>query len=150
MSKVIFLHEPEGFSFYICDENAVRNFSLDSRKVFDRDRFYTQNDKVEVGVIREFSPIQIAVELDENDADEVRLIDWDRVIETSIDVTGRTIHFESCIGDKFGHMDVEPGRYRIRIYYGGQNTRELDGSSKDYYLIQIWPSNDQSEKIIKS
>lgn len=103
-----------------------------------------------IGVISDYGQISIRLECYRSEPNLPVLTEWDRVIECSIQAHHPEMSLASSVGDEFGRIDVQPGRYRIRVFYGGQDTDHGDGTADDHYLIQIWPSEDASIKIIKS
>jgi hypothetical protein len=68
---------------------------------------------------------------------------WDQVVEASIEVpTGRLV-IDGPIswqpGDSF-EVDLAPGTYRARVYYGGVGTPDVD-----HYRIALWPTHGYDE-----
>jgi len=147
MLKMTFWNAPR-FGFEILDPSI--NSKLDSFVADERlEKGYSLREGlISIAVIAEFSEIPITVEFDRYGFEPVDEAKWDRIVEVPISLKGQFLVFDDM--DEFGRLELWPGNFRVRIYYGGQNTRQIDGSSNDYYLIQIWPSKDKEEKIIKS
>ncbi|RUL78909.1 hypothetical protein [Dyella choica] len=146
-------HVPEYLSFYLF--NRSRAFPENAGMVADECNargFGLFSGGVMVRVLSEFSEIAIQIEyqLDELDLTKEDLGKWDRVAECPLMVVDGVIYFESSTDSKpFARVSAENGQHRARIYWGGQYTGRLDGSSEDFYLIQIWPGDDEAVKYIK-
>lgn len=68
---------------------------------------------------------------------------WDRVVEASLDLPSGClmIHGVSDYLASAPRMQVDPGTYRARVYFGGLDTLspdELEGA--DYYRVVLWPA----------
>lgn len=150
MMKTRLWHEPNYFQFHI--EDAGAEVSLDrmvSSEIAEKG-FSTRQGFVGIRVVSEYTSIPIDVEYQSAGASEIDLSSWDRVIECGFVTASGKVGFIGCAAsDYFGVLEVLPGRYRLRICYGGQNTVADDGDSADQYLVQIWPSEDEREIVLK-
>ena len=109
-----------------------------SEEVAER-RFAVRDGVAVVGVLSEFTTIPITVEMAEHVIEFSSSAQWDRIEEGAIEVRGNRLSFQGGVGDEFASVEIEPGRYHLRVHYGGQHTEQPDGSTEDFYLIQIWP-----------
>jgi len=75
---------------------------------------------------------------------------WDAVVESGIVVpSGVLFLVGSGSTDEFGErMEVAPGCYGVRVYYGGQSALE-DLEGNDYYKIVLWPLFQYSVRVLK-
>ena len=146
-----FLHEPSYFQFGVGDLSQTDEKSpiVAGDEIFNQ-RISVSLHSVSIGVISDYGKIPIEAVHYESEPSITDFSEWDRIVECAIGIVGQRISLTSCVGEEFGRITVQPGRYRIRVFYGGQDTDHGDGTADDHYLIQIWPSEDASTKIIKS
>jgi hypothetical protein len=78
--------------------------------------------------------------------------DWDQVNECDIEVPSGRIVIAGCT-DYFpeaARIDVQPGNYRARIYYGNLNSvSEDDLVGDDHYKVVLWLSESQGVRVVK-
>jgi hypothetical protein len=155
MLRVTLWHEPQYFQFFVQDPAADGSDVFDPRttNLIESQRFVCGDGMLIVRVISEYTRIPITVEFDRDVPPAIDLDQWDRVIECSLDIRSSEIVFAGCpdgpVHGRFGALAVHPGRYRLRVCYGGQNTVQSDGETGDHYLIQIWPSKEATSKVLK-
>lgn len=147
MLKMTLWNSPR-FSFDMLDPLIKSRLGSSGADSLLKNRYALREGLISIAVIAEFSEVPITVEFDRYGFEPVDETKWDRIVEVPISLQGKFLVFDDM--EEFGRLELWPGNFRVRIYYGGQNTRQLDGSSNDFYLIQIWPSDDKSEKVIKS
>lgn len=144
------LHHPEYFGFSIEDDVSPKVWGAQGGYDDVNMGFSTIENGISVRVLSEYSKIPIDVEYDTN---EIALSDapqWDHIVECSFFIRGDRILLTTATDTKpILGFAAKKGRCRVRIYWGGQHTGKDDGSSEDFYLIQIWPSNDASTKVVK-
>ncbi len=81
-------------------------------------------------------------------APEDELNGWDHVAEASIDLSSGKLLVTGCPNGPAGHIFLEPGSYRVRIYSGKLDTaREHQG--KDYYRIVLWDAAPAAPLVLK-
>lgn len=155
MLKVTFWHEPDGFQFYIQDPVAEIG-DIGGERIYNeltQRRFVCGSNIAIICVVSEFSEIPVTVQYDQIALKPENFDEWDRVIEFSLETESKEIVFASCpdgpIYGRFGTLEVNSGCYRLRLYYGGQNTVQPDGTTSDYYLVQIWPDEMKGSEILK-
>lgn len=149
MLKTTLWHEPEGFGFFVSDPDFRDSIDAKASDEAWTNRFAARRGFVKICVISEFTEIPITVEFDRFAPDPISESAWDLIVECPIETRSEAIAFQSAVGDEFGRLEVPSGSYRLRICYGGQDTRQQSGESADSYLIQIWPSDDGSTRVLK-
>ena len=82
------------------------------------------------------------------------LLAWDHGAETDLDVPSGRIVIAGCTDywPDAARVDVERGRYRVRVSYGDLNTLSSDGlEGKDHYRVQFWQTlrPESSVRILK-
>lgn len=142
--KYKFIHEPQYFQFYITDSGVTSvSFTEAEYNPLQTDGFISFKRGAVVSVISEFSTIQINIEIFDEEPSPNLLTRFDKVSKTKIDIpTGSLILSGSPGGPthgKFGEAPVKSGLYNMLIGYGGQNSQQPDGETKDYYSIYLWP-----------
>lgn len=145
MLKVTLWHEPEGHAFCIRDSKFTNYDALSS--AFTKEGIKTGLSALpgfaRVRVLSEFSEIPITVEYDDFGPEPIDPEEWDSVNGLELLIDGEEIVFESVLGDEFGNLKVKPGSYNLRICSGGQSSLAEDGSTEDFYLVQVWPAESQ-------
>jgi hypothetical protein len=154
MLRVTLWHEPEGFQFYVSDPGDRELRSSTKKSVEMRDSgFSAERFRIAIRTISEFSRIPIVVEYAVDGFTDEIGSEWDHVVECVLETKNRKLVFEGSTDlEPFGVLEVPNGIYRVRIHFGGQMSGQVDGSSADFYLIQIWPddaSTDVSTRILK-
>ena len=95
--------------------------------------------------------VRVVVEIAEGAPDE-DLSDWDQVNECSLEAPSGRVVIAGCT-DYFpdaARIELSPGSYRARIYYGKLNALsadDLDGD--DHYRIILWSAALGAVKVIK-
>jgi hypothetical protein len=96
-----------------------------------------------IGTARNMTvPVQVDL-FDQKPDDD--FIDWDYVIEASLEVSSGKIVIAGCSDylPDATRIPVLPGSYRVRIYYGGMGTISKDGlNGDDRYRVIIWPEEE--------
>lgn len=100
-------------------------------------------------------PVVVEVE-DAPPADDLE--GWDRVVEASLEIPSGRLAIDGCLsyapeglpyqpdGSHVSpHIDVPPGIYLARVYWGG-----LDRIDEDHYRIVLWPQRPYAEpRVLK-
>lgn len=134
--------------FYLQDELVDGNLG-DSWTQEATDRLLAITDgTVGVGTVRNMTvPVDVEV-VDTEPQDSFD--DWDQVNECSIDVKSGRLVIAGCT-DYFpdaARIQVPPGTYRARIYYGKLASLSEDGlEGEDYYRVVLWPG-DQAQPVV--
>lgn len=127
------------FQFYVQDESAVGDLS-DSWTQEAVDRLLAiAPGTIGVGTVRNMT---VPVVLEVSDAEPVEdLSNWDHVTECNFDVQSGRIVVAGCT-DYFpdaARIDLSPGSYRGRIYYGNLGALSDDGlDGDDHYKVVLW------------
>lgn len=138
------------FQFYIQDEHADGNLGDAWTEQAVNDLLALAPGTIGVGTVRDMDvPVEVEIL---NVPPNNNLSLWDHVMECGIDVPSGRLVIAGCT-DYFpdaARLDVAPGKYRARIYYGGLNSLSEDGlDGDDHYRIALWPGDDQGRHVIK-
>lgn len=75
---------------------------------------------------------------------------WDHVTEASLDVTQGRLQIVGCLDDGNEELfEVQARSYRVRCCHANLEGADEFGDGKDWYLVQFWPANPQSSKVLK-
>jgi len=126
------------FSFIIQDEGATPDFSNVTDEVIER-MIDVEEGAVSVTTVRNMNvPVEIDL-LAQPPSDNTT--DWDKINECSIAIPSGTL---VILGNEFfpdaPRIEVTPGLYGVRVYYGNLDSLspdDLDGD--DHYRILLWP-----------
>ena len=78
---------------------------------------------------------------------------WDQVVQCNISIPSGKILVAGPTEDvQFAkRLEVRPGNYGMRIFWGGLDTvDELGFEGDDRYKIMMWPKTEFEERVIKS
>jgi hypothetical protein len=96
--------------------------------------------------------VPVDVEVRES-APEHMLSSWDHVVECSMDVTSGRIVIAGCT-DYFpdaARVAVQPGHYRVRVFYGKLDALSEDGlDGEDNYTVVLWPGQPIEPVVLKA
>ncbi|OKH20945.1 hypothetical protein [Chroogloeocystis siderophila] len=127
------------FQFYLQDEQSDGNLSDSWTSQAVSDMLAVAPGVIGVGTARNMIvPVEIEV-LDSKPNDNFD--HWDHVTETSLEVPSGRIIIAGCT-DYFPEAPriiVEPGTYRVRVYYNALDSVDesrLEGD--DYYKVVLW------------
>jgi hypothetical protein len=139
-----FLHEPQYFQFYVTDGKQTSvSFNENDFISLQKDGFISFKSGVVISVVSDFSIIPIDVEIVDEEPSPNLLTRFDKVSKTKIDIPAGSLILSGSPGGpthgKFGEVPVKSGLYNMLIGYGGQNSQQPDGETKDYYSIYLWP-----------
>ena len=127
------------FQFYLQDEEADGDLSDGwTPEAIDRMLAVAPNT-LGIGTVRNMTvPVEVRV-LDA--APEDSLDGWDQVVDCSVGVPSGRIVIAGCT-DFFPHaarIEVSPGVYRARVFYGNLDSLSDDGlKGDDRYSISLW------------
>lgn len=91
-----------------------------------------------IGTVRNMN-VPVQVEFAEH-APENDLAGWDQVNECTIETTSGRLVIAGCT-DYFpdaARIELTPGTYRARVYYGNLKKLSADGLDSDHYRIVLW------------
>lgn len=138
------------FQFYLQDETAEG----DSSEAWTDEAF---NDFVAVVpgmiLIRTVRNMDVPVRLEILESEPSVDVDaWDHITECDIEVKSERLVIAGCT-DYFAEaarIEVEPGHYRARIYYGDLDALSEDGlDGDDHYRIALWKSEPKGVRVVK-
>jgi len=103
-----------------------------------------------VGTVRNMNvPVMVEVTDGEPDANVAA---WDHVNECSFEVSSGRVVIAGCT-DYFpdaARIDVLPGSYRARVYYGNLNSLSDDGlDGDDHYKVILWRAAPAPVQVLK-
>jgi hypothetical protein len=136
--------------FYLQDEPAEGNLG-NSWTPEATDRLLALAERtIGVGTVRNMTvPVDIEVRSTEP---QESFEDWDQVNDCSIEVKSGRIVVAGCT-DYFpsaARIEVTPGVYRARVYYGKLDTLSEDGlDGEDHYRVVLWPGEFTSPMVLK-
>lgn len=138
------------FQFYLQDESANGDLS-DAWTPEAVDRLLAvAAGTIGVGTARN-TTVPVVVEISDTEPDE-DLTKWDQVNECNLDVQSGRIVIAGCT-DYFpdaARIEVSPGSYRARLYYGNLYALSddcLDGD--DNYRVVLWRAAPEALKVLK-
>ncbi len=151
-SKLEVVHEPQYGQFFLEDPESTHQTDDYSMEELEKIRLAARDGLIAVFVQSEFSEIPIVLEvklvpcpLDQSSA-------WDRIVEAPLTIESGSAVLAGCpdgpIYGKFGEIQLPPGDYVVRVYFGGQETLQPDGSTKDFYRIELWPGKLETPKQV--
>jgi len=140
------------FQFYLQDESVTGDLS-DSWTPEAVDRLLaTAPGTIGVGTVRNMN-VPVVVEVSDEDPGNGDTTDWDQVCECSVEVPSGRIVVAGCT-DYFpdaARIDVSPGWYRARIYYGDLDSVSENGlEGKDHYQLVLWKAAPEPFKVFKA
>ena len=138
------------FQFYLQDEEAEGNLSESWTEQTVEDRLALAPGTIGVYTSRNMNvPVEVEVcEFEPVDNPD----EWDHITECGIEIPSGRIVVAGCT-DYFpeaARINVKPGTYRARIYYGELDSLSEDGLyGDDRYRVVLWPGEDLSVRVIK-
>lgn len=75
---------------------------------------------------------------------------YNHILEGSINIESGVLQILDC-PNKNVELEIEmnPGKYRVRIYSLHLASVLDDDSGDDYYIIEVWPDNDLDRTVLK-
>jgi hypothetical protein len=102
-----------------------------------------------VGTARSmYVPVEVEVRRDPPPAED--LSRWDAVVESGILVPSGDLFVSSSALESDEQIEVAPGCYLARVYYGGLDTVKNDLEGDDHYKVALWPVFRYSVQVLKS
>jgi hypothetical protein len=138
------------YQFYLQDECAEGNLSESWTPEAVGRLLAIAPRTIGVGTARNME-VPVIVEISES-APEDDIAAWDQVNECTLEVLSGRVVVAGC-SDYFpdaARIELPPGAYRARIYYGGLNALSADGlNGDDHYKIVLWNAPPASLMVIK-
>jgi hypothetical protein len=137
------------FQFYLQDESADGDLSDSwTREAVER-LLAIAPGTIGVGTVRNMS-VPVVVEIAETTPDD-DVSEWDQVNECSLEAPSGRVVIAGCT-DYFPdatRIELPPGSYRARIYYGKLNALSADRlDGDDHYRINLWSAALRPVKVI--
>ncbi len=150
MSRFIFNCLLIFFQFYLEDENSEH---LTDHIWNDQEAMETGlglgKGLIAVGTERNLM-VPVSVEIHDSEPEE-DFSHWKKIIECSIDVPSGTIVVFGCTDDraKANRIQVAPGSYRVRVYFGTINTFNEFEQGSEIIKIVFWVTPFLEGRILK-
>ncbi len=93
-----------------------------------------------------YVPVEVEVRRDPPDENLSR---WDAVVESGILVLSGDLFVSGSAFLSDEQLEVAPGCYLARVYYGGLGTVTSDLEGDDHYKVALWPVFRYSVQILK-
>lgn len=138
------------YQFYLQDESAKGDLSASwTQEAVDR-LLAVAPGTIGVGTVRNMT-VPVLVEVADMEPDEDST-GWDQVNECSLEVQSGRIGVAGCT-DYFpdaARIEVSPGSYRARLYYGSLDALSDDGlDGDDHYKIVLWRAAPAPLRVLK-
>jgi len=138
------------FQFYLQDEEVEGDLSDAWTEEAFNNLLAVVPGTIGVGTVRNMN-VPVTVEILESEPLE-ELDKWDHVNECDIEINSGRLVIAGCT-DYFPEaerIEVEPGSYRARIYYGDLDALSEDGlDGDDHYRIVLWKSEPKGVRVVK-
>jgi|SRR5579863_1893068 len=139
------------YQFYLKDESVAGDLSESwTQDAVDR-LLAVAPGTVGVGTVRNMN-VPVVVEIADGAPPDDDLSVWDQANECDLDVPSGRLAIAGCT-DYFpdaSRIELPPGSYRARIYYGKLNTLSTNGlEGDDHYKIVLWSAPPGPLKIMK-
>jgi hypothetical protein len=136
--------------FYLQDESAAGDLSESwTKEAVDR-LLAVAPRTIGVGTVRQMT-VPVVIEVVDTEPTEDTTT-WDQVNECTLDVQSGRIVIAGCT-DYFpdaARIEVLPGSYRARLYYGNLDTVNDDGlDGDDHYKVVLWRAAPGPLKVLK-
>jgi hypothetical protein len=104
---------------------------------------------IAVGTERNFT-VPFSLEIHDSEPED-DFSAWDKINECSIDIPSGIIVISGCTDYRpdSARVQVNPGLYRARIYYGGLDTITDFDKGEDHYKMVLWMAPYSSLRILK-
>lgn len=138
------------YQFYLQDQTAAGDLSESWTQEAVARLLAVAPGTIGVGTVRNMT-VPVVVEVTDTEPNE-DTTEWDQVNECSLEVQSSRIVVAGCT-DYFpdaARIEVKPGFYRARVYYGGLNALSGDGlDGDDHYKVVLWPSVPAPLRVLK-
>jgi hypothetical protein len=136
------------FQFYLWDKNVEPEAPTDYTEDDIRNKIKTAPSVV---VIQPERNMEVPVELEVFGSEPpLELEPWDHIAEASLDLPSGLLEIYECAGESIEEIQLAPGTYRIRAYYGKLGELSEDGlDGNDHYRLDVWQAPHKEIKVIK-
>ena len=134
--------------FYLWDKDVGPNAPTDYTDADIERRIKVAPNVV---VIQPERNMDVPVVLEVTDSEpEPDFEEWDHIAEASLELPSGHLEIHECTGGSIDQINLEPGTYRIRAYYGGLNELSEDGlDGNDHYKLILWRSSYSPVVVLK-
>lgn len=92
-------------------------------------------------------PVELEVVTTEPNSD---FSQWDHVAEASLELPSGHLEIHECTGGPIDQINLSPGTYRVRAYFGALNELSEDGlDGNDHYRLVLWPASFAPTVVLK-
>jgi hypothetical protein len=138
------------FQFYLEDENPedTTEHIWDDKKTVEIGLALGKGI-IAVGTERNFK-VPFSLEIHDSEPED-DFFAWDRINECSIDLPSGIIVISGCTDYRpdSARVQVNPGSYRARIYYGGLDTVTDFDKGEDHYKVALWMAPFSTMRLLK-
>lgn len=135
----------EFYQFYLQDELVEIEVEWTEQEI--RDNLALSSGTIAVGTICERNvPVEVQILASEP---TLNMEVWDHVVDCSIDVPSGRLVISGWCEDFAARINLEAGRYRVRVCYANQYSDEDHIGCADYYVVMLWRSNDKLFEVLK-
>jgi hypothetical protein len=138
------------FQFYLQDESVKGDLSESwTQEAADR-LLATAPGTVGVGTVRNMI-VPVVVEISDAAPDD-DISEWDQVNECTLEAPSGRVVIAGCTDylPDAARIELPPGPYRARIFYGQLNALSSDGlKGDDHYRIVLWDAAPGPVRVIK-
>ena len=139
------------FQFYLQVESVTGNLGDSWNEEAVERLLALAPGTIGIGTVRNMD-VPVIVQIHDGEPVEA-FSEWDHVNECSIDVESGRIVVAGCT-DYFpdaARIEIAPGSFRARIYYGQLDSLSEDGlDGDDHYKIALWPSPSSDMRVLKA
>jgi hypothetical protein len=138
------------FQFYLQDEDAEGDLSESWTPEAMGRLLALAPGIIGVGTVRDMD-VPVTVEISDLPPDEDIKI-WDQVSECTLEVSSGRLVIAGCTDyyPDAARIELLPGTYRARIYYGNLDSLSANGlEGEDHYKIFLWKAAPSLPKIVK-
>lgn len=140
------------YQFYLQDESVQGDLSSSwTPEAVDRLLALAQG-AIGIGTVRNMNVPVIVEVADDAPADD-EMSSWDQVNECTLEVLSGRIVVAGCTDylPEAARIEVPPGSYRARVYYGKLSSVSEDGlDGDDHYKVVLWKAATVPFRVIKS
>jgi hypothetical protein len=104
-----------------------------------------------VVVVQPERNMSVPVEFEVTDREpEAEFEPWDHIAEASLELPTGELEIHECTGGPIDHINLKPGTYRVRAYFGALNELSDDGlEGNDHYKLVLWPASFAPVVVLK-
>lgn len=145
---------PDYHQFYLRDAGSGPDPNDDgwTQREYE-DRLHVTRHAIDVGTASEVRvKVEVVVGADAPDGAGDLLSAWDHVTECGIEVPSGELVVAGCTEyvETAARVNVAPGAYRARVFYGGFDTVDEGGfDGRDHYRVVLWPGEPRPPRVLK-